>query len=152
MAVPVRFGDTVIALLEVFSPQAEAFRWKDEVYLRGLAEIALTTLRRAIRAVGAVKISPLAANELSIETESIETDLLGFGLANPAGGQPAEMEPGGCDPAGSSPDSDAVAGSSSYLRRVALVAVVVVIVLAALLFIPFLRKRANVAQDSERRS
>jgi len=47
IAVPVRWGEAVIGLLEVFAPQPNAFGANDDIVLRRLAEIISTAVYRA---------------------------------------------------------------------------------------------------------
>lgn len=51
MAAPIRSSDTVIGLIEVFSPLPDAFTPADGVGLRRLAEIVLAALHRAIQSM-----------------------------------------------------------------------------------------------------
>jgi len=47
IAVPVRWGESVIGLLEVFAPQPSAFGPNDDIVLRRLAEVVSTAVYRA---------------------------------------------------------------------------------------------------------
>jgi len=49
IAMPIRIGDAVMGLLEVFSPNANAFTARDNTVLRHLADAALLALNRAAR-------------------------------------------------------------------------------------------------------
>jgi putative methionine-R-sulfoxide reductase with GAF domain len=49
LAVPVRLGERVIGLLEVFSAQPNAFRENDSAVLQRFAEIIITSVDRAVR-------------------------------------------------------------------------------------------------------
>ncbi|MBZ5598743.1 MAG: GAF domain-containing protein [Acidobacteriia bacterium] len=49
IAVPIRLGDVVIGLLEVFAPQADAFSRNDDTILQRLAETILAAVNRAAR-------------------------------------------------------------------------------------------------------
>ncbi|MBZ5704897.1 MAG: GAF domain-containing protein [Acidobacteriia bacterium] len=50
IAVPIRLGDAVIGLLEVFAPQPNAFSQNDDTVLQRLAETILAVVNRAARA------------------------------------------------------------------------------------------------------
>jgi putative methionine-R-sulfoxide reductase with GAF domain len=52
IAVPIRLGDTVIGLLEVFSSKAHAFNERDGTILQRLADTVLAAVNRAARARG----------------------------------------------------------------------------------------------------
>ena len=47
IAVPIQAGDAVIGLLEVFSPQPDAFSLSHSVFLQRLADVILTAVRRS---------------------------------------------------------------------------------------------------------
>lgn len=53
IAVPIRLGDAVIGLLEVFAPQPSAFSRNDDTILQRLAEAILAAVNRAARASAA---------------------------------------------------------------------------------------------------
>jgi putative methionine-R-sulfoxide reductase with GAF domain len=55
IAVPIRLGDAVIGLLEVFAPQPNAFSRNDDTILQRLAETVLAAVNRAARAATAQK-------------------------------------------------------------------------------------------------
>jgi putative methionine-R-sulfoxide reductase with GAF domain len=65
IAMPIRIGDAVIGLLEVFSPNANAFSTRDNTVLRHLAEAVLLALNRAAR-VSAEVGSTLKASVSSV--------------------------------------------------------------------------------------
>ena len=146
MAEPVCYGDTVVGLLEVFSPWPQAFKWKDEVYLRHLAKITLASLKRAVRSAGA---TPTAAEILALETNPrpTESNPLGFAAAS-AGGASASALPSD-DLGPGEPSSDAAPASSASARSKTTTVIIVAaaLVLAALLLIPFLRRRSSVTQN-----
>jgi putative methionine-R-sulfoxide reductase with GAF domain len=76
IAIPIRRGDTVIGLLEVFSSNAGAFSENDNTILRQLADTALAAVSRAAQppvASRSLEISgkPLHEPSSAIEAESI---------------------------------------------------------------------------------
>jgi putative methionine-R-sulfoxide reductase with GAF domain len=71
VAVPVRFGDRVIGLLEVFSPQPNAFGANDNVVLQHLADTILGAINREARASSAGQASTETTNS------SMKDDTLG---------------------------------------------------------------------------
>src|SRR5919204_5079074 len=65
IAMPIRIGDAVMGLLEVFSPNANAFGARDNTVLRHLGEAVLLALNRAAR-VSAEMGSALKASASSV--------------------------------------------------------------------------------------
>ena len=55
IAVPIQAGDAVIGLLEVFSPQPDAFSLSHCVFLQRLADVILTAVRRSAQTVSVAK-------------------------------------------------------------------------------------------------
>jgi putative methionine-R-sulfoxide reductase with GAF domain len=65
IAMPIRIGDAVMGLLEVFSPNARAFTARDNTVLRHLAEAVLLALNRAAR------VSPEMGNALKASVANV---------------------------------------------------------------------------------
>jgi putative methionine-R-sulfoxide reductase with GAF domain len=65
IAVPVRWGDAVIGLVEVFSPEPNAFSANDDVVLLRLAEVVATSIHRA----GSPEPSPLQPPAACVDDE-----------------------------------------------------------------------------------
>jgi TPR repeat protein len=81
IAVPVRLGDAVVGLLEVFSPKPNAFSANDNIVLQRLAETILAAINRAARASAAKASSsppsaPAAADQPAAPTP-VETAVPG---------------------------------------------------------------------------
>jgi putative methionine-R-sulfoxide reductase with GAF domain len=142
MAIPLRYGDVDIGLLEVFSTQPQAFRWKDEVYLRHLAEIALDGITRALKAVS----SPATFETPGLPANGSPVNLnpLGFESVESRGQGPGEAIVGGSDSEG--PGADSKASASGRFRKFALASVAAVIVVAMLVFFSSRRRRAEVVE------
>jgi putative methionine-R-sulfoxide reductase with GAF domain len=70
IAVPVRWGEAVIGLLEIFAPEPHAFIGNDDVVLRRLADIAATAVYRAgsPETPAAPKPAPVVDDEFPVET------------------------------------------------------------------------------------
>jgi putative methionine-R-sulfoxide reductase with GAF domain len=83
VAVPVRDGDAVIGLLEVFSPQPGAFIANDEMILQRMAGMISSALRSAAE-VPPAKVLPLPAlpvkGSLSLDSEFPDSDFANHGL------------------------------------------------------------------------
>jgi hypothetical protein len=83
VAVPVRDGDAVIGLLEVFSPQPGAFIANDEMILQRMAGMISSALRSAAE-VRPAKVLPLPDSplkgSLALDPEFPDSDFANFGL------------------------------------------------------------------------
>jgi len=100
IAMPIRIGDAVMGLLEVFSPNANAFTARDNTVLRHLAEAVLLALNRAAR-VSAEMGKALKASVASV-----------------------------AHPTAASPESDSPEKSTSTSKRILLTAVAATLILA----------------------
>ena len=83
VAVPVRDGDAVVGLLEVFSPQPGAFIANDEMILQRMAGMISSALRSAGE-VPPAKVLPLPAPPVkairSLDSEFPDSDFANYGL------------------------------------------------------------------------
>jgi len=70
IAVPVRWGDAVIGLVEVFSPEANSFSANDDVVLLRLAEVVASAIQRAGSPEAGTSQPPAASvdDEFPVET------------------------------------------------------------------------------------
>jgi len=140
MAVPVRCGETVIGLLEVFSPEPFAFGARDRIFLQRLAEFVLAAVDRALQALEGGE--GLSATSTPAETLPQPTVL---GFEEFGGGEIGSETPSSAEP----PDNT----SSPFLhllhfrRTIAIVAVAAMVVLTALL-VPWIRSQAGPGQTS----
>src|SRR5439155_15794851 len=100
VAMPIRIGDAVMGLLELFSPSANAFTARDNTVLRHLAEAVLLALNRAAR-VSAEMGKALKASVASV-----------------------------AHPTAASPESDSPEKSTSTSKRILLTAVAATLILA----------------------
>lgn len=82
IAVPIRLGDGVIGLLEVFAPRPNAFRRIDDTVLQRLAETILVAVNRAAHA-GTAQGLPVKPHTQSVRQEaSMDTSSEGEAVAS----------------------------------------------------------------------
>jgi hypothetical protein len=114
-----------------------------------LAEIAVASIKRAVKSVGGAP-TPAEVSTLAANARPVETDPLGFGLADFAGGQPGKEDTGGSEPEDPlAPEWKTTTGfASARLRNISLAAVAAVVVLAGSLFVPSLRRHTSVTPNS----
>ena len=74
IAIPIRRGDTVIGLLEVFSSSAGAFSENDNTILRQLADTALAAVNRAAHPAVASKSLEISRKSLQESPSAIEAE------------------------------------------------------------------------------
>jgi GAF domain-containing protein len=122
IAVPIQAGDAVTGLLEVFSPQPDAFSLSHSVFLQRLADVILTAVRRSAQTVSVGK-APLASPAAPADQTG---NLLGFEALSDSEIRSGEI------PSGASPENVSTEG---YLGRIALFAAAALLVVVAALFL-----------------
>jgi len=122
IAVPIQAGDAVTGLLEVFSPQPNAFSLSHSVFLQRLADVILTAVRRSAQTV--------SVGKAQTATPAAPTDQTGnvLGFEALSGGDILSGE----IPGGASPE---IPPTRAYLGRIALLAAAAVLIVVAALFI-----------------
>jgi putative methionine-R-sulfoxide reductase with GAF domain len=122
IAVPIQAGDAVTGLLEVFSPQPNAFSLSHSIFLQRLADVILTAVRRSAQTVSLARAQ--------IATPAAPTDQTGnvLGFEALSGGDILSEE----IPGEASPE---IPPTGTYLGRIALFAAVAVLLVVAALFI-----------------
>jgi GAF domain-containing protein len=122
IAVPVQAGDAVSGLLEVFSPQPDAFSLSHSVFLQRLADVILTAVRRSAQTVSVGK-AQMASSAAATDEPG---NLLGFEALSDGDIRSGEI------PSGASTE---IPSTKAYLGRIALFAATAVLVLVAALFL-----------------
>jgi putative methionine-R-sulfoxide reductase with GAF domain len=136
IAVPIQASNAVSGLLEVFSPQPDAFSLSHSVFLQRLADVILTVVRRSAQTVSVGK-APLTSPAAPTDQTG---NLLGFESLSAGDTLTGEVP---------SAASAEIPSTEAYLGRIALfVAAAVLVVIAAL----FLRRMGILPGASPRSS
>jgi putative methionine-R-sulfoxide reductase with GAF domain len=119
IAVPIQAGDAVTGLLEVLSPQADAFSLSHSVFLQRLADVILTAVRRSAQtvSVGKAQMASPPADQTG--------NLLGFEALSDSDIQSGEVPSGASEKV----------STEGYLGQIALYAAAAVLVVVAALFL-----------------
>jgi GAF domain-containing protein len=130
IAVPIQAGEAVTGLLEIFSPQPDAFSPSHSVFLQRLADVILTAVRRSAQSSAQSSAQTVSVGKPPMASPAAPADqpgnLLGFEAQSDADIRNGET------PSGASTEKVSTEG---YLGRIALFAAAVVLVVVAALFL-----------------
>ena len=148
MAAPLCQDGDVLGLLEVFSPQANAFTAAHEASLREMAEITVASLKSSVQGEAPTPTAPeIYAAQADILP--FQPDPLGFAARDAASAE--ELSTAGPGEEDACDETTRRQKSPVPLRSTTVAFVAAVLALAALLLVPFWRRRNGVKQQPKTR-